>query len=64
MGQVLFKECAAKKRERSKPGYDPRRVALNNIRRENWIEYPPQSFGDYDTADFDQWGDMDLGIHD
>lgn len=68
-GLCCSKSCAAQKREKSKLGYDPRRVALNNIRRENW-NYEPyyydrgRHFLDYDGADFDQWGDCDLGIHD
>ena len=68
-GLCCCKSCAAEKREKSKPGYNPRRVALNNIRRENW-NYEPydpdrgRHFLDYDGADFDQWGDCDFGIHD
>lgn len=51
---------------RSKPGYDPKRVQRNNVRRELWNYNPdfPSSVGDYEGADFDQWGDCDLGIHD
>ena len=68
-GLCCCKSCAAEKREKSKPGYNPRRVALNNIRRENW-NYEPydpdreRHFLDYDGADFDQWGDCDFGIYD
>ena len=35
-GLCCSKSCAAKKREMSKPGYDPERVKRNNIRRKNW----------------------------
>lgn len=35
-GLCCSKSCAAKKREESKPGYDPERVKRNNIRRANW----------------------------
>ena len=68
-GLCCCKSCAAEKREKSKPGYNPRRVALNNIRRENWNyeRYDPdieRHFLDYDGADCDQWGDCDFGIHD
>lgn len=35
-GLCCSKSCAAKKREMSKPGYNPKRVEANNIRRENW----------------------------
>lgn len=38
-GLCCSKKCAAKKRERSKPGYDPHRVARNNARRDIWNEY-------------------------
>lgn len=68
-GLCCSKSCAAEKREKSKPGYNPRRVALNNIRRENW-NYEPydpdreRHFLDYDGADNDQWGDCDFRIHD
>lgn len=68
-GLCCCKSCAAEKREKNKPGYNPRRVALNNIRRENW-NYEPydpdreRHFLDYDGADSDQWGDCDFGIHD
>ena len=35
-GLCCSKSCAATKREKSKPGYDPLGVAINNERRENW----------------------------
>lgn len=38
-GLCCSKSCAAKKREMSKPGYDPERVKKNNIRRENWNDF-------------------------
>ena len=37
-GLCCSKSCAAKKRETNKPGYNPIRVALNNERRENWVD--------------------------
>ena len=37
-GLCCSKSCAASKREKSKPGYDPERVALNDVRRETWNE--------------------------
>jgi len=37
-GLCCSKSCAAKKRERRKPGYNEEKVKLNNIRRENWVE--------------------------
>jgi hypothetical protein len=67
-GLCCCKSCAAEKREKSKPGYDPKQVARNNIRRQCWtdlreIETERYPFS-YDGADFDQWGDCDFGIHD
>lgn len=52
----------------SKSGYNPRHVAENNIRRALWNQPDldsdiPRYFGDYDSADYDQWGDEELGIH-
>jgi len=35
-GLCCSKSCAAKKRESSKPSYDPERVARNNLIRSNW----------------------------
>ena len=35
-GLCCSKSCAAKLREKSKPGYDPAIVRANNIKRENW----------------------------
>lgn len=35
-GLTCSKSCSAKKRESSKPGYNPLNVAKNNIKRENW----------------------------
>ena len=35
-GKCCSKSCAAKKREKSKPNYNPERVASNNIKRSNW----------------------------
>lgn len=36
-GLCCSKSCAASKREKSKPGYNPIKVAINNERRENWV---------------------------
>lgn len=35
-GLCCSKSCAASKREKSKPTYDPKRVARNNVRRLFW----------------------------
>lgn len=61
-GRCCSKICAAKKREKSKPGYNPIRVAVNNRRRVEW-NIPKYPFN-YDGADDDQWGDCEFGIHD
>lgn len=48
------------------PGYNPKRVAINNVRRQCWTDCPETErypFS-YDGADFDQWGDCEFGIHD
>jgi len=37
-GLCCSKSCAASKREKSKPGYDPKKVAVNNLKREVWNE--------------------------
>lgn len=65
-GRCCCKSCAAQLREKKKPGYNPKRVAINNVRRQCWTDCPdtqryPLS---YDGADFDQWGDCEFGIHD
>lgn len=38
-GLCCCKSCAAEKREKSKPGYNPKRVAINNVRRLCWTDY-------------------------
>ena len=65
-GRCCCKSCAAQLREKKKPGYNPKRVAINNVRRQCWTDYPETErypFS-YDGADFDQWGDCEFGIHD
>ena len=66
-GLTCSKSCAAKKREMSKPSYNPERVALNNLKRQGIYS----SFGlserypySYDSADYDQWGDECFGCRD
>lgn len=46
-GLCCSKSCAAQKREKQKPGYDPKTVQANNIRRENWNE-KNESIFDFD----------------
>ena len=67
-GLCCSKKCAAKKREKSRPDYDPATVRYNNLKRagllpreENYECRYPYS---YDGADDDQWGDCEFGIHD
>ena len=38
-GLCCSKSCAAEKREKDKPSYNPERVAANNVRRENWNNF-------------------------
>lgn len=44
-GLCCSKSCAAKVREIKKPGYNPQRVAINNIRRDNWNINAPNIVG-------------------
>lgn len=37
-GLCCSKSCAASKREKSRPDYDPKIVAINNDSRRNWNE--------------------------
>lgn len=53
-GMCCSKKCAAVKREKKKPGYNPQRVAENNYRRCHW------NFG-YDRQD-DSYGGLDDGL--
>ena len=65
-GRCCCKSCAAQLRENKKPGYNSKRVAINNVRRQCWTDCPETErypFS-YDGADFDQWGDCEFGIHD
>lgn len=39
-GKCCSKSCAAKNREKAKLGYDPKRVADNNVRRVLWNDNP------------------------
>jgi len=51
-GLCCSKRCAALKRERNKPGYNPSRVAANNVRREEWNN-------NYEDLDYDDPGDSE-----
>ena len=61
-GLTCSKSCAAKKREMSKPGYNPQRVEENNKRRANWNEnyYGHQEITNWDPADDMYWNDKDF----
>ena len=51
-GLTCSKSCAASKREQSKSTYDPKRVAFNNYRRENWNSNTlDKGFGDKSFVD-------------
>ena len=54
-GLTCSKSCAASKREKSKPGYDPERVRVNNIKRANWNSggFKQESFVDHDEYGWD-----------
>lgn len=55
-GLTCSKSCAAKKRERSRPGYNPLTVAENNVRRDNWNN---KGLGNYDPGDSEYWDQKD-----
>lgn len=44
-GLTCSKSCAASKREKSKPNYNPDRVERNNFRRANWNSMLPNGLG-------------------
>lgn len=72
-GLTCSKSCAAKKREMSKPGYDPARVQYNNARRLYWnngtfnsqtkytfLDLDRLGLDDYDPGDSEYWDGKDL----
>lgn len=59
-GLCCSKRCAAKKRERSKPGYNRVIVAKNNYRRRNWWDYYESKVEDYDPGDSEYWDNKDF----
>ena len=63
-GLCCSKSCAASKREKSKPGYNPIRVKANNIRRTLWNENNFKRLicvEDYDPGDSEYWDNSDNG---
>lgn len=68
-GLCCSKSCAAHKREKAKPGYNPERVGRNNVRRENWNVKDENHYGEfkgrhtnegyriYGSTAVDEWGD-------
>lgn len=58
-GLTCSKSCAAKKREKSRPGYNPATVAENNYRRANWNKR--YEMNDYDPGDSEYWDSKDYG---
>ena len=50
-GLCCSKSCAAKKREKSKRGYNPFRVAENNYRREHWNDELMEWLDEQDALD-------------
>ncbi len=63
-GFCCSKSCAAKKRELQRKE-ESRRVIYDGSRKSGrpWEFYQEERYCN-DWADFDQWGDMELGIHD
>lgn len=45
-GLCCSKSCAAKKREKAKPGYNPARVKENNYKRDNWFDFYESKYDD------------------
>ena len=64
-GLCCSKRCAANKREKSKPNYNPERVRKNNERRNNWVQNGldewARNLGYYDYDDYCAICDMELG---
>ena len=60
-GLCCSKRCAAKKRERSKPGYNSARVLRNNKRRKNWFDFYENKRDYYErmTGYYDDPGDSE-----
>jgi len=77
-GLCCSKSCAASKREKSKPGYNPEKVKRNNVRRAIWNEHyidenhygeyrgkrTSEGYKIYGTTACDEFGDpiYDVGI--
>ena len=64
-GLCCSKSCAASKREKSKPGYNPIRVKANNIRRASWNEnnFKRSTYvEDYDPGDSEYWDNSSNGM--
>lgn len=60
-GLCCSKSCAAQKREKSRPDYNPATVAENNVRRANWNNWlfsGPSN--DYDPGDSEYWDQKDF----
>ena len=56
-GLCCSKSCAASKRERAKPGYNIARVAMNNIRRETWLNKTCEGYRVVDSIAYDEFGE-------
>ena len=56
-GLCCSKSCAASKRERSNPRYNPARVAINNIRRQNWTKETCEGYRIVDSIAYDEFGE-------
>jgi hypothetical protein len=56
-GLCCSKKCAANKREKSKPNYDPDRVKENNFRRANWNNPFEMPFEVKHRINMKRWGE-------
>lgn len=69
-GLCCSKSCAAHKREKRKPGYDPKRVASNNVKRALWWDdnhsedvrghfrgYTSEGYRIYGSTAYDEYDD-------
>ena len=62
-GLCCSKACAAKYREKQKPGYNPDKVVENNIRRANWNNPKEMSFGVKMAKNYKRFGVEAPNVH-
>ena len=59
-GLCCSKSCAAKKREMSRPDYNPDRVVYNNLKRAGLLSNRFPDLGDYDPSDSEYWNEKEF----